>query len=165
MRYFLLVIIFLTATTCFAQKSKKKQERLHAQQNEINRQLDSLQYAGALEKDSASLSGEKIDSFAEYPGGDQGWRVYLEKSYVMKVLNQAVDMGIPEGMYTVWVEMIIHEDGSVSDIKPLTAFGYGLEKGSVRIIRESGQWIPATANGKKVASKHKRRVLYRISSE
>ena len=42
--------------------------------------------------------------------------------------------------------------GNLSDIKPLTNFGYGMEQEAIRVIKKSGKWIPAIQNGSEVTA-------------
>ena len=51
-----------------------------------------------------------------------------------------VDNDAPEGRYSVVVRFVVDVDGSISDITPLTAHGYGLEQEAVRVIKKSKNW-------------------------
>jgi Gram-negative bacterial TonB protein C-terminal len=84
---------------------------------------------------------------AEFPGGDEGWRVYLEKNLDPEV---PIYMKAPAGIYKVKVQFIVNQDGSISDIRALTNHGYGMEKEVVRIMKKSPLWIPAVQYGRKV---------------
>jgi hypothetical protein len=161
MKYLFLLLTFLAGTASFAQKGKTGKK----QQTHIDTYLDSLKGSGALEKETVGINGEKIDSFAAYPGGLTAWRKYLEKSSLMNVMNQALEESIPLGQYHVWVEMIVHEDGTVSDLKPITHFGYHLEEGVIKVVEDSGHWKPAISNGKPVASKVKYMQSFNFSME
>ena len=44
------------------------------------------------------------------------------------------------------------KDGSVSQIIPLTAHGYGMEEEAIRVIKNSPGWTPAEQNGTPVNS-------------
>ena len=100
---------------------------------------------------------EKVEVEASFQGGVQGWRTFLERN-----LNAStpVDNGAPSGQYLIIVQFIVNKDGSVSDIKPLTRLGYGMEDEVVRIIGKSGNWIPAMQNGKPVKAYRKQPVTF-----
>lgn len=164
MKYFFLVSILLTGMHSFAQDDLSPVKNTK-NQKKIDKQIESLEKAGAFRIDSVDIGGEKIDSFAVYPGGTPGWRAYLTKSIMLDVLFAAIEKGLPEGRYDVWVEFIVHENGTVSHIKPITQFGYGLEEGAKKIIVQSGVWSPAIAAGKKVASRTKIFMTFRVESE
>lgn len=116
-----------------------------------------------MEIDLFSLSGEKIDSFAFYPGGEQAWITYLQ-GYNRIDSYKAKEAGIADGEYIVWVEFIVHEDGIISDITPLSQVGYGLENAVIKIVEQSGLWEPAIANGKKTASRTKFSFVFYFAS-
>ncbi|WP_409965983.1 hypothetical protein PIECOFPK_02390 [Mycovorax composti] len=45
-----------------------------------------------------------------------------------------------------------YKGGNVSDVKPLTSLGYGMEQEAIRVIKKSGRWKPAIQNGREVKS-------------
>jgi antitoxin component YwqK of YwqJK toxin-antitoxin module len=110
--------------------------------------------------------GNKLDTSAcslreaEFPGGISAWKEFIIKRLRpdVPVKNKA-----PVGQYTVYVQFIIDTDGSVSDIKPLTKFGYGMEEEVVRFIKSSPRWIPAQLYGKKVKAYRRQPITFAIS--
>jgi hypothetical protein len=112
--------------------------------------------------DTAMGIFEKVDVEASFPGGVKAWRTFLERN-----LNASapVDNGAPSGQYLIFVQFIVNKDGSVSNIKPLTRLGYGMEEEVVRIIGKSGSWIPAMQNGKPVKAYRKQPVTFMTSEE
>lgn len=105
---------------------------------------------------------EKVDIEANFPGGEQAWRKYLENN-----LNPSIpaDNGAPCGLYTVYVQFIVNKQGSISDIKALTKLGYGMEQEVVRIISKSGLWAPAMQHGKPVNAYRKQPVTFMIEAD
>lgn len=89
----------------------------------------------------------QVDAEASFPGEGKGWKEFLQKNLNP---NTPVDNNAPVGRYIVKVQFTVEIDGSLSDIKPMTNLGYGLEKEVLRIIRKSGSWIPAIRDGKPV---------------
>ncbi len=89
----------------------------------------------------------KVDTEAGFPGGDMGWRKYLEKNLNV---NTPAENGAPSGKYAVAVKFIVDKNGNLSEVKALTNLGYGLEKEVIRIIQKSGTWQPAMQDGKAV---------------
>ena len=104
----------------------------------------------------------KVETDPAFPGGKEAWTKYL-----MKNLNSSipVDSGAKTGTYTVMVQFIVDKDGSISDIKPLTKHGYGMEAEVLRIIKASPPWLPAIQNGRKVRAYKKQPVTFVISEE
>lgn len=111
-------------------------------------------------------AGQQLDSSlcyeqeAAFPGEGEGWRKFLEKN-----LNAAVpvSMGAPVGQYTVMMQFIVNTDGSLSDIKALTAYGYGMEKEMERVLKRSPKWIPAHQFGRKVKAYRRQPLTFVVS--
>lgn len=101
----------------------------------------------------------KVDTEAMFPGGPQAWRKFLEKNLRADV---ATENGAKPGTYTTIIQFIVDKDGTVSDVKPLTNIGYGLEQEAVRVIKKSGKWKPAIQNGKVVKAYRKQPITYQI---
>ena len=113
--------------------------------DEIGRQFDSL------------LCVEKEAHFA---GNDQSWRKFLEKNLdpEVPVRNRA-----PEGTYTVIVQFVVDKDGQITDFKPLTKFGFGMEEEVVRILKKSPPWISAIQFGRNVKAYRKQPVTFVVA--
>ena len=105
---------------------------------------------------------EKVDIEANFPGGESGWRSYLEQNLNA---NTPVDHGAPAGSYTVWIQFIVSKDGRISDIKMLTHLGYGMETEVMRILRKSPPWSPAEQNGRTVKAYRKQPVTFVVIDE
>ncbi len=94
------------------------------------------------------LSGTKdstaVEVDASYPGGAAAWTKFLQKNLKadVPIKNEA-----PIGQYQAIVLFIVDKDGSISNLKPETRLGYGMEDELVRVLGMSGKWIPATRNG------------------
>ncbi len=104
-----------------------------------------------------SVKFEKVEEEASFPGGLSAWKTFLVKNLNP---NTPVDNGAPSGKYTVIVQFVVSKDGTVSNIKALTKFGYGVEEEVVRIIAKSGAWNPARQNGKNVNAYRKQPVTF-----
>lgn len=99
---------------------------------------------------------------ATFPGGGFAWRNYLKRTLNA---NTPVDNGAPDGTYTVYIQFIVDIDGVISDAKPLTHIGYGLEKEALRVILSGPLWVPAISNGRKVKAFRKQPITFVVSSE
>jgi N-acetylmuramoyl-L-alanine amidase len=107
--------------------------------------------------DTSKKPFKKVDKEASFVGGTTAWRKYLSQT-INPVIP--IDKGAPIGSYTVMVQFIVGEDGSISDIKPLTKHGYGTEEEVVRIMQFSPNWEPAKVKGRAVASYRKQPVTF-----
>lgn len=106
--------------------------------------------------DSALCEGKE----AQFPGSDIGWRRFLEKNLNpnVPVTNRA-----PEGTFMVLVQFVVDAQGRITDIKPLTNFGFGMEDEVVRIMRKSPQWIPAIQFGRNVKAYRKQPITFVVA--
>ena len=101
----------------------------------------------------------KVEIDAAYPGGPMSWRNYLQKNLRAAV---ALDNGAAPGTYTAIIQFIVEKEGSVSNIKPLTSIGYGMEAEAIRVIKKSGKWKPAIQNGQEVKAYRKQPITFQI---
>ncbi|HPG12670.1 MAG TPA: energy transducer TonB [Chitinophagaceae bacterium] len=122
-------------------------------------------FLAAQEPNTIEVDGkvfEKIEIEADYPGGVQAWRNYLEKNLNPSV---PVDKGAPAGNYMVVVQFVVNKDGNISDIKSLTNHGYGMEQEVLRIIKNSGKWNPAIQDGRPVKAYRKQPVTFQVEND
>ena len=105
---------------------------------------------------------EIVEIEASFAGGETAWRSYLEQN-----LNPMVPIKkkAPVGIYTVYIQFIVSKEGKVSDIKPLTNHGYGMEKEVMRILKKAPNWKPALQKGKPVNAYRKQPVTFQVSKE
>ena len=103
-----------------------------------------------------------VEVEANFPGGMTAWRTFLQRSLSAEVATSA---GAPPGSYKVVVQFIVDIEGKVSDVQPLTSYGYGMEEEAVRVIRRSGNWIPALQNGRAVKAYRRQPVTFVVSEE
>jgi antitoxin component YwqK of YwqJK toxin-antitoxin module len=90
-----------------------------------------------------------VEKEAEFPGGMEGWKSYLERNLNANVA--AMDKA-PVGYYTVKVQFIIDKEGNVSNVKAISipALCPSCGKEAERIIRKGPKWTSAMQNGKQV---------------
>ncbi len=105
---------------------------------------------------------EIAETLPSFRGGEPEWRKYLMASLKP---STPVDNGAPSGTYKVTVQFIVNTDGTVSDIKPLTNHGYGMESEVIRIIEKGPRWNPAIQNGKTVRAYKQQPVTFVVASE
>lgn len=98
----------------------------------------------------------KVEVEADYQGGFEGW-----KSYLFKNLNYPQAAVSNEVQGEVIVEFVVNTDGSLSDIHAISG-PKELRAESVRVVRESGHWVPAIDKGMKVASYKKQPIVYKL---
>lgn len=93
---------------------------------------------------------------------DGNWQKFL-----LKNLNPQtpVDNDAPSGNYTVLIQFVVDIDGTVSDIKPLTNHGYGLEQEAIRVLKKAAKWKPAIQNGHQVKAYRKQAITFQVTAE
>jgi hypothetical protein len=119
-------------------------------------QVDSLPLVAA--PSAADSVFIKVKREASFFSGEQGWQSFLARTLKP---NTPVKHKAPAGEYTVVVQFIVDTDGKLTDIKPLTAHGYGMEEEVVRVIKKSPRWTPAVLDkGVKVKAYRKQPVSF-----
>lgn len=101
----------------------------------------------------------KVEIDAAYPGGASAWRSFLERNLRGET---PVDNGASPGNYTVIIQFVVDVAGNVSDVKPLTSLGYGMEQEAVRVLKKSGKWKPAIQNGREVKAYRKQPITFQV---
>jgi antitoxin component YwqK of YwqJK toxin-antitoxin module len=114
-------------------------------------------YDGRLLSQDSVFSRDRKD--ARFPGDSNAWRNFLERH-----LNADIPISrkIPVGTYTVVIQFIVNEDGSLDAIRGLTKLGYGLEEEAVRVLKKSPRWEPALEFGRPVKGFIKQPVTFFI---
>ena len=99
----------------------------------------------------------KVENPAEFPGGQDAWRRYLERS--LQYPEAAQENGV-QGV--VRVQFIVDKEGNISEVQALNDPGEGLAEEAVRIIKKGPKWKPAEQNGRKVIYRHIQQVTFKL---
>ncbi len=102
----------------------------------------------------------KVQTSAEFPGGQTAWTKYLERN-----LNRDLpkEKGAPDGRYTVVIVFKVDKTGTISDINAENDPGYGTKKEAIRVIEKGPRWKPAVQNGINVDYEKKQSITFVIS--
>ncbi len=109
--------------------------------------------------DSTTVIFEKVDIEASFPGGDNAWAKFLQTNLHAEV---PADKNAPAGYYTVLIQFLVDKEGKLSDITPLTNWGYGMEEEVIRVLKKSPDWTPAEQNKRKVKAYRKQPVTFMV---
>jgi protein TonB len=101
----------------------------------------------------------KVEVEASFAGD---WAGFLRRNLNAQVPQEN---GAPPGTYTVTIQFIVDQQGNVSDIKPLTSHGFGMEEEAVRAIKKAPKWTPAIQNGRQVKAYRKQPITFMITEE
>ena len=99
----------------------------------------------------------KVEFPAEFPGGANSWRSYLESN--MKYPAKAYRKNI-QGV--VRVQFIVDKEGNISEVQALNDPGGGLAEEAIRIIKNSPKWKPAEQNKRKVIYRHIQSITFKL---
>ena len=102
----------------------------------------------------------KVEVEAEYPRGQKAWAEYLTKN--LKYPENAIKKNI-QG--TVITQFIVEIDGSISNIKIIKRPDPSLSEVSYKAIQNSGKWIPAMQNGKKVRAYKRQPIVFKLDDK
>lgn len=124
-------------------ESGKKQS--YASFNMIGKVVEQMGW----DEEGNELKNFVVEKEAEFPGGMEGWRKYLERNLNA---NVAAEDKAPIGYYPVKVQFLIDQEGKVSMVKAISVPSLCPSCGSEaeRIIRKGPKWNAAIQNGKPV---------------
>lgn len=103
----------------------------------------------------------KLEAEAAYPGGHEGWSAYLNKS--LQYPREAAAKSI-EG--TVIVQFIVDQAGDLRNVQAISGpTDGGLREEAIRVVKNSGKWIPGKQNGISVKSYRKQPLTFKVSGK
>lgn len=159
-------IVFKNGDTKFAHIKQLKDyweatgQSLKLKGSDIYVDMKNSSLSGVISKD-ATIPGKiiftKVEIEPDYPGGQQGWISYLTSH--LHYPDAAVKKNI-QG--TVVMQFIVNTDGKISDVKAISG-PEALKVESIRAIKESGVWVPAQQNGKKVRAYKRQPITYKLA--
>jgi TonB-dependent SusC/RagA subfamily outer membrane receptor len=96
-----------------------------------------------------------------YPGGADAWAIYLERNLRN---NVPVDNKAPVGTYNVTVTFLVDKEGNISEVQATSKDekDYGTAAEAVRVVRNSGKWVPAKQNGHPVIYREKQNIVFAV---
>lgn len=106
---------------------------------------DEEEVAPPVEEDNTVYGYGMAEENAEFPGGDAGREAWLAKNTNYPAME--LDAGI-QG--TVWVELTVDKDGSVTNVALKKGISPGLDKEAVRVVKAMPKWAPAKMGGRPV---------------
>lgn len=111
--------------------------------------------------------GEAIDTAlcrekeAQPAGGLQSWQRFLSNN-LRRIVENLAAKGVKPGSYTVMIKFMVTEDGTITNLTPLTKFGQGIEEEVISAFRSAPKWEPGRMFGKPVKSYHTQPVVFVI---
>lgn len=99
---------------------------------------------------------------AHFPGGMTGWVEYLQQNLKAEI---PANNGAPVGMYSVKLEFEVDSLGDVDHIVVKKDPGYGTSEEAVRIIKNSGKWIPAIQYNRTISCTYNQTVSFQVTED
>ncbi|MEO6612169.1 MAG: TonB family protein [Chitinophagaceae bacterium] len=109
-------------------------------------------------KEPDDFAGD-IEIQPKYSGN---WEKFLRQNLNPEV---PVQNNAPTGTYSVVIQFVVDKEGNVSDIKPLTDHGYGMEQEAVRVLKKAMKWSPAIQNGYAVKAYRRQPITFQVLGE
>jgi protein TonB len=79
------------------------------------------------------------------PEGREAFYAYISKHLKYpKAAQQAQAEG------KVFVQFVINQDGSISDVQVIKGLGFGMDEEAIRVIQQAPKWVPGKQRGKPV---------------
>lgn len=102
-----------------------------------------VSYVQAQEKVEVIINDTLLHTEKEIfrPEGQANWEAALREKINPLVL---IENKAPDGRYTVAIQYVYDKEGNLSDLKPITSQGYGMEQEVIRILKKGfTRWTPA----------------------
>ncbi|MFT4204927.1 MAG: energy transducer TonB [Chitinophagaceae bacterium] len=113
-----------------------------------------------VEDITEKVASTKVQSLPHYPGGDSAWYQYLRKNLNINTVLR--NRAMPSA-YTAIVAFIVHPDSTTSDFRIVKDPGFGTGAEALRVIRQSGKWIPGMKDGKPVTFAQLQTVVFKVN--
>ena len=101
---------------------------------------------------------ESVHISPAYPGGMDEFRKFVAKNYNLPNLEKDL-----KGK--VFIQFIVEEDGSLSDIKAVRDLGHGTAEEAIRVLKLSEKWKPGILDGKPVRVRYTLPIDINITSK
>lgn len=107
----------------------------------------------------------KVDVEASFPGGQPAWKKFLERNLDANVPVKEVPRKTKYFEQTAICQFIVCKDGTICDVKVVNKVLPSIKKEVERVIKLSGNWVPAEQNGRKVKAYRKQPITFVVMSE
>ncbi len=101
------------------------------------------QVTGKTEEEPVAM----VEVKASFPGGQKAWVDYLNKNLVYPSVAKDNDIS-----GRVIVRFVVTSAGEIKNVKVIKSVDESLDNEAMRVIKNSGKWLPGSNGGKSVAS-------------
>ncbi len=100
------------------------------------------------------------EQMPEFPdGGEDGLKKFLQKKINYPPLARENGQE-----HRVQIQFVVGIDGKISEVVPLTHFGWGLEDEAVRVVKIMPPWKPGKQNGKPVPVRYSIPIIFTLGN-
>lgn len=110
-------------------------------------------------EDYDGTDSEVGEQQAEFPGGPEAWKQYLDKN--LKWPRAAAAANVTG---KVLVSFVVNTDGSIQDVKVVEGRGFGCDEEAIRVIRAVPRWNPGRQSGRAVQSRYTQQVNFAFAN-
>jgi len=151
MKRFLHIILVIILFVSCNQKSRKNDDAAIGVENEFI--SDSILYMDSIMPLGDTINGEVyfiiIEDMPTFGNGDQDLFDYILAN--TEYPQTAIDDSIQGKVY---IQLVINEDGSVSDAKVMRGLRYDIDQECIRVIENMPKWEPGKQRGKPVKTRY-----------
>ena len=112
-----------------------------------------------IKKESEEPAIIEMQKEAKFSGN---WENFLRRNLNA---NIPADNGAPVGNHTIVIQFVVSTDGNISDIKPITNLGYGMEQEAIRVLKKATKWEPAIQNGHPVKAFRRQPITFQVLTD
>jgi len=114
----------------------------------------------AVTEDNSVYNFASIEQLPEFPGGQAGWRKFLERNLRYPAMARENNI---QGRVTV--QFVVEKDGSLTDIKVLRGIGAGCDEEAVRVLKSAPKWKPGVQNGRPVRVSYVMPIVFQLAEQ
>jgi protein TonB len=125
--------------------------------------LENIDRGNGIIPDKEGKETDEITGIFEIePKYSGNWERFLRQNLNAEV---PVQNNAPEGTYSVVIQFVVDKEGNISEIKPLTNHGYGMEQEAIRVLKKAMKWSPAIQNGYAVKAYRRQPITFQVLGE
>ncbi len=121
--------------------------------------IEDIVFEEAPEEEEVEEIFTIVEDKPGFPGGDAAMYQYLGKN--INYPSQARRMGI-EGR--VFVQFVVNQDGSISDVQAIKGIGAGCDEEAERVIKSMPKWKPGKQRGRAVKVRMVLPVFFKLNN-
>lgn len=116
----------------------------------------------ANEESDNDLIFSSVEIPAEFPGGQDAWRMFLMKNLNSRSVANQVTMAKDQKSWrqTAMARFIVGINGELTDITIENAVLPAVAAEAKRVLALSPKWLPARQNGRKVKAYHRQPIVF-----